>query len=87
MRVDTEGFLTTYHTAWYCPDCKKMTIDAADLQTEAERNQAAFPVGAEETASQSEQKRENKKDGTALFQIRGHGLQQNGQRFDGPVQL
>ena len=58
MRVDTEGFLTTYHTAWYCPDCKKMTIDAADLQTEAERNQAAFPVGAEETASQSDEAKE-----------------------------
>ena len=58
MRVDTEGFLTTYHTAWYCPDCKKMTIDAADLQTEAERNQTAFPVGAEETASQSDEAKE-----------------------------
>ena len=58
MRVDTEGFLTTYHTAWYCPDCKKMTIDAADLQTEVERNQAAFPVGAEETASQSDEAKE-----------------------------
>ena len=58
MRVDTEGFLTTYHTAWYCPDCKKMTVDAADLQTEAERNQTAFPVGAEETASQSDEAKE-----------------------------
>ena len=58
MRVDTEGFLTTYHTAWYCPDYKKMTIDAADLQTEAERNQTAFPVGAEETASQSDEAKE-----------------------------
>ena len=57
-RFDAEGFLTTYHTAWYCPDCKKMTIDAADLQTEAERNQAAFPVGAEETASQSDEAKE-----------------------------
>ena len=50
--------MTTYHTAWYCPDCKKMTIDAADLQTEVERNQAAFPVGAEETASQSDEAKE-----------------------------
>lgn len=58
IRVDTEGFLNTYHTAWYCPDCKKMTVDAADLQTEAERNQAAFPVGAEETASQSDEAKE-----------------------------
>ena len=58
IRVDAEGFLTTYHTAWYCPDCKKMTIDAADLQTEAEKNQAAFPVGAEETASQSDEAKE-----------------------------
>ena len=58
IRVDAEGFLTTYHTAWYCPDCKKMTIDAADLQTEAEKNQAAFPVGAEETASLSDEAKE-----------------------------
>ena len=59
MRVDTQGdILTAYHTAWYCPECKKMTIDAADLQTEAERNQAAFPVGAEETASQSDEAKE-----------------------------
>ena len=58
MRVDTQGDVLCYHTAWYCPDCKKMTIDAADLQTEAERNQAAFPVGAEETASQSDEAKE-----------------------------
>ena len=58
MRVDTQGDILCYHTAWYCPDCKKMTIDAADLQTEAERNQAAFPVGAEETASQSDEAKE-----------------------------
>ena len=58
IRVDTEGFLNTYHTAWYCSTCKKMTVDAADLQTEAERNQAAFPVGAEETASQSDEAKE-----------------------------
>ena len=58
IRVDTEGFWTTYHTAWYCPDCKKMTIDAADLQTEAEKNQAAFSVGAEETASQCDEAKE-----------------------------
>ena len=58
IRVDTEGFLNTYHTAWYCSVCKKMTVDAADLQTEAERNQTAFPVGAEETASQSDEAKE-----------------------------
>ena len=58
MRVDTQGDILRYHTAWYCPECKKMTIDAADLQTEAERNQAAFPVGAEETASQSDEAKE-----------------------------
>ena len=23
MRVDTEGDILRYHTAWYCPDCKK----------------------------------------------------------------
>ena len=58
IRVDTEGFWTTYHTAWYCPDCKKMTIDASDLQTEAEKNQLAFSTGAEETASQSGEAKE-----------------------------
>ena len=58
MRVDTQGDILRYHTAWYCPECKKMTIDAADLQTEVERNQAAFPVGAEETASQSDEAKE-----------------------------
>ena len=31
--------MTAYHTAWYCPDCKKMTIDAADLRTQAEENE------------------------------------------------
>ncbi len=58
MRVDTEGFLTTYHTAWYCPDCKRMTIDAADLQTEAEKNQMAFPTGAENMTEQSDEAKE-----------------------------
>ena len=58
IRVDAEGFLTTYHTAWYCPDCKKMTIDASDLQTEAEKNQMAFPVGAENMTEQSDEIKE-----------------------------
>ena len=50
--------MTTYHTAWYCPDCKKMTIDASDLQTEAEKNQMAFPVGAENMTEQSDEIKE-----------------------------
>ena len=54
MRVDTEGDILRYHTAWYCPDCKKMTIDASDLQTEAEKNQMAFPTGAENMTEQSD---------------------------------
>ena len=58
MRVDTEGSLTTYHTAWYCPACKKMTIDASDLQTEAEKNQMAFPTGAENMTEQSDEIKE-----------------------------
>ena len=58
IRVDTEGFLNTYHTAWYCPACKKMTIDASDLQTEAEKNQMAFPTGAENTTEQSDEIKE-----------------------------
>ena len=58
IRVDTEGFLNTYHTAWYCPACKKMTIDASDLQTEAEKNQMAFPTGAENMTEQSDEIKE-----------------------------
>lgn len=58
IRVDTEGIFSTYHTAWYCPDCKKMTIDASDLQTEAEKNQMAFPVGAENMTEQSDEIKE-----------------------------
>lgn len=58
IRVDTEGILSTYHTAWYCPDCKRMTIDASDLQTEAEKNQAAFPAEAENRTEQSEETKE-----------------------------
>ena len=58
IRVDAEGFLTTYHTAWYCPACKKMTIDASDLQTEAEKNQMAFPTGAENMTEQSDEIKE-----------------------------
>lgn len=42
MRVDTEGFLNTYHTAWYCPACLKMTINAAGLLTKAEENDPFF---------------------------------------------
>lgn len=32
LRVDNEGDFATWKTAWYCPDCQKMTIDAAGLQ-------------------------------------------------------
>ena len=58
MRVDTEGDILRYHTAWYCPDCKKMTIDASDLQTEAEKSQMVFPVGAENMTEQSNEIKE-----------------------------
>ena len=44
--------------AWYCPACKKMTIDASDLQTEAEKNQMAFPTGAENMTEQSDEIKE-----------------------------
>ena len=53
MRVDTEGFFSSYHVAWHCPDCKKMTIDAADLQTEAEKNDL-FPQRAAEVPEDRE---------------------------------
>ena len=53
MRVDTKGFFSSYHVAWYCPDCKKMTIDAADLQTEAEKNDL-FPQRAAEVPEDRE---------------------------------
>lgn len=58
MRVDTEGDILRFHTAWYCPDCKKMTIDASDLQTEAEKSQMVFPVGAENMTEQSNEIKE-----------------------------
>ena len=53
MRVDTEGFFSSYHVAWHCPDCKKMTIDTADLQTEAEKNDL-FPQRAAEVPEDRE---------------------------------
>lgn len=53
MRVDMEGFFSSYHVAWHCPDCKKMTIDAADLQTEAEKNDL-FPQRAAEVPEDRE---------------------------------
>ena len=31
LRVDDEGLLFTYKTAWYCPQCEKMAIDAAGM--------------------------------------------------------
>lgn len=33
LRVDNEGDFTTWKTVWYCPDCEKMTIDAAGLKS------------------------------------------------------
>ena len=57
-RVDTEGIFSTYHTAWYCPSCKKRTIDSSDLQTEAEKNQMAFPTGVENMTEQSDEIKE-----------------------------
>ena len=41
MRVDVEGLFYTYKTTWYCPDCQKMILDAADLQTRAEEYPAS----------------------------------------------
>lgn len=35
MRVDVEGVLATYKTAWYCPACEKLVLDASDLETQA----------------------------------------------------
>ena len=35
-----------------------MTIDASDLQTEAEKNQMAFPTGAENMTEQSDEIKE-----------------------------
>lgn len=51
MRVDTDGILYTYHTAWYCPSCKKMAVDAADLRTQAEEN-ALYSQGTGALAEQ-----------------------------------
>ena len=36
LRVDDEGVLFTYKTAWLCPACEKMTVDAAGLRAPGE---------------------------------------------------
>ncbi|WP_298018156.1 PF20097 family protein [uncultured Dysosmobacter sp.] len=32
LRVDDEGTLFTYKTAWYCAACRKMALDAAGMK-------------------------------------------------------
>ena len=54
MRVITEGgVLGRYKTVWYCPDCKKMVLDAADMRTLAEEGEP-FPVSAGERTESEE---------------------------------
>lgn len=55
IRIDTDGdqILTVYHTAWYCPACRKMTIDAANLRTQAEENDP-FSQRIDETVEKQE---------------------------------
>ena len=47
LRVDDEGVLVTYKTTWYCPDCQKMTIDAAGLKSP--QDSGLWADSAEET--------------------------------------
>lgn len=45
MRVDVEGVLATYKTAWYCPACEKLVLDASDMETRLEESSASSPDG------------------------------------------
>ena len=36
LRVDNEGVVITYKTAWRCPACEKMVFDAAGLRPEGD---------------------------------------------------
>ncbi len=48
LRVDDEGVLFTYKTAWRCPACEKIVFDAAGLRPEGESTYtASFEEGAE----------------------------------------
>ena len=48
LRVDDEGVLFTYKTAWHCPVCEKIVFDAAGLRPEGESTYtASFEEGAE----------------------------------------
>lgn len=60
LRVDNEGSLVPYKTAWYCPACEKMTVDAAGLKSPRESgfwaDESPLP---EERAGEQEGKRED----------------------------
>lgn len=43
LRVDDEGVLLTYKTAWLCPACEKMTFDAAGLRAPGEDTYSGSP--------------------------------------------
>ena len=43
LRVDDEGVLFTYKTAWLCPACEKMTFDAAGLRAPGEDPYSGSP--------------------------------------------
>ena len=43
LRVDDEGVLLTYKTAWLCPACEKMTFDAAGLRAPGEDPYSGSP--------------------------------------------
>lgn len=55
IRVDREGIMYTYHTAWYCPACRHMALDAQDLKTQAEEDEPSFAMRIAE-AEQAEEK-------------------------------
>lgn len=34
LRVDSEGALMTYQTAWHCESCRKLVMDTSSMETE-----------------------------------------------------
>ena len=89
LRVDEEGALFTYRTAWLCPTCRKLAADLSDASDTPEgRTQEEYIEELRGYAEQAKTERGRKlTNGTALFQIRSHGLQQDRKRPDDPVQL
>lgn len=55
LRVDNEGFLATYKTTWYCPDCEKMVLDAAGLLSPENTDISPFREDPDDPAGEEEE--------------------------------